>query len=371
MAAKKSNKRVKILVLLLAICVIAGGAGIFAMTALTDEEPVAEEKVESAAYVNPLTGVASETEIEAGRPLVVSIDNVGDAVPQSWLSMADMVYEFPVEGQQTRLQAIYYSQFPEEFGPIRSARPYFIDLAREYNAVFLAHGWSDDAKNYLFEGVVPYINGMNSELDFYRSSEKTAPHNSYLSWSEVKSKIDKEGWWGEKQEVRAFQFLDDGEAVAGEYASKVYFKYSSSKCEFTYDREKNTYVRTVNGSEYIDLETGEPIETTNVLVQKVNSSVMDSKGRLKINMCSGGEAMLFTNGKVLTGTWERTDLDYRTIFRDSEGNEFKMGTGTTWVEVADQGCSITYDAPEEPVEALELLDLVKATSGKLTAIFKK
>lgn len=79
--------------------------------------------------------------------------------------------------------------------------------------------------------------------------------------------------------------------------------------------------------------------------------------------------MLFTNGKVLTGTWERADLDSRTIFRDSEGNEFKLGTGTTWVEVADQGCSITYEAPEEPVEALELLDIVKATPGKLTAAF--
>lgn len=375
MVAKKNkgkNKGIRVLVIMMAVCVIAGGAGIFAMTACSKGEPAPEENSnETAAYINPLTGEASETEIEAGRPLVVSIDNVGDAVPQSWLSKADIVYEFPVEGRQTRLQAIYYSQFPEDFGPIRSARPYFIDLAREYKAVFLAHGWSEDAKNYLFTGVVPYINGMNSELAFYRSSEKAAPHNSYLSWSEVKSKIDKEGWWNGKQDIKAFQFLDENEVAAGDYASKIYCKYSSSKCEFTYDRAKNTYVRTINGKDYIDLETGESIETTNVIVQKVSSSVLDSKGRLKINMCAGGEAMLFTNGKVLTGTWARSGLDSRTVFKDSEGNEFKLGVGTTWVEVADQGCSITYEAPEEPVEALELIDVVKSTPGKLTGVYEK
>lgn len=364
MVVKK--KKVKVLIMLLIVCVAV--SGMFTMTACSKEESAPEGKNDAAEYVNPLTGEASETEIEAGRPLVVSIDNVGDAVPQSWLSKADMVYEFPVEGQQTRLQAIYYSRFPEDFGPIRSARPYFIDLAREYKAVFLAHGWSEDAKNYLFRGNVPYINGMNSELKFYRSSKKTAPHNSYLSWKEVKSKIDKEGWWDQKQEIEPFRFLNDNEAVQGEYAAKVLFKYSSSKCEFTYDREKNNYVRTINGGKYIDLETGESIETTNILVQKVRSSVLDSKGRLKIDLCAGGEAVLFTNGKVVKGSWERSNLDSRTIFKDSEGNEFKLGVGTTWVEVADQGCQITYEEPEEPVEALELIDVVKSTPSKLKAI---
>ena len=299
------------------------------------------------AYVNPLTGVASEKAPEAGRPLVVSIDNVGDAVPQSWLSKADMVYEFPVEGKQTRLQAVYFSEFPEAFGPVRSVRPYFVDLAREYKAIHLGHGWSPEAQSYLTSNVVPYINAMNSDVSFYRNSAKAAPHNSYVKWESVKAKIDEMGWWEEAQDIEPFNFLGDGEEAAGKGAVKVYFNYSSSKCEFTYDAEKNTYVRTVGGREYVDLETGEPIETTNILVQKVSSQVLDDKGRLRIDMCAGGEAMLFTNGKVIKGTWERADLDSRTIFKDKDGNQFKLGVGKTWVEIADQNCSITYDAPAE------------------------
>ena len=100
---------------------------------LVIETPEEEEPV---VYVNPITGETSETEMVA-RPLVVSYDNVGGAIPQSWTSVADIVYEFPVEGNQTRLQAVFYSEFPEFFGPIRSTRPYFIDLTREYKAIFL------------------------------------------------------------------------------------------------------------------------------------------------------------------------------------------------------------------------------------------
>ncbi len=364
MAAKSKNSKLKIIIIAL-VLVIAGGAGIFALTGIPQEEPEAPAEEKAPAYVNPLTGEASETEIEAARPLVVSIDNVGGAIPQSWLSKADMIYEFPVEGRQTRLQAIYYSEFPEEFGPLRSVRPYFVDLAREYDAIHLGNGWSPEAKNYLLSGVIPYINGMNSGLDFYRHPEKAAPHNSYLAWSEVKSTIDQKGWWGEKQEIEPFEFLTNTDVAPGEYIGKVYFKYSSSKCEFTYDRVKNTYVRTVNGNKYIDLETGESIETSNIIVQKVSSRVLDNKGRLKIDLCAGGEAMLFTNGKMITGTWERAGLDSRTVFKDSEGNEFKLSVGTTWVEVTDQSCSVTYEAPTDPVEALELVDIVKGTPAKL------
>lgn len=366
MAEIKKSRKLKIAGIIMAVCVAA--ASMFVMSGCGSEDAAAPEGEKAPAYVNPLTGEGMDSEIEAARPLVVSIDNVGDAIPQSWLSMADMIYEFPVEGRQTRLQAIYYSEFPEEFGPLRSVRPYFVDLVREYDAIYLAHGWSPDAKSYLLSGVVPYINGMNSELDFYRSPEKSAPHDSYLKWSEVKGKIDSMGWWSEKVEVDPFEFLGYGEIMQGERALKVNFVYSSSKCEFTYDGATDTYKRTIGGREYIDLETGEQIETSNILVQRVSSSVMDAKGRLKINMCSGGEAMLFTKGKVITGTWTRDSLDSRTVFKDAEGNEFKLNAGTSWVEVVDQSCSVTYDNAGMAEEVIAVLDAAEAFALKIVEL---
>lgn len=308
----------------------------------TKEEPVEEKKT----YTNPLTGVESEKKVKAARPLIVSIDNVGSAIPQSWLSKADMVYEFPVEGKQTRLQAIFYSKFPEEFGPIRSTRPYFVDLTREYKGIFLAHGWSDEAKRYLKSGVVPYINAMDTDCKFYRVSDKSAPHNSYIKWSEVKNKIEEKGWWKERQKIRAFKFLGEDEKNEGQAVNYIEFD-SAAHCEFTYNKENNNYVRTINnGSKYIDKETGKSIKVKNVLVQKVSSKVLDAKGRLKIDMCAGGDAVLFTNGVMVEGTWSRKDLDSRTIFKDKNGNEFKLSVGKTWVMVADQNTKISYSGPD-------------------------
>lgn len=325
--------------IIVAVIVVAGGAGMLLLGGgITGGIPNKDIKSEE---VSPLTGQIYDSELPA-RPMVVSIDNVGDAVPQSWLSKADLIYEFPVEGKQTRLQAIYYGEFPEEFGPIRSTRPYFVDLTREYKGIFLAHGWSPEAREYLSTGVIPYINAANSSLDFYRVDDKVAPHNSYIKWSEVKSEIDSEGWWDEKQEIRPFSFLSGAQVNTGDAAGYVSFEYTGAECEFTYDAETGKYTRTTGGDRYIDHETGEDITVSNVLVQKVSSAVLDNKGRLKIDMCAGGEAILFTNGVMVKGTWSREDLDSRTIFVDEDGNEFRLTPGNTWVEIMDQNCDLNY-----------------------------
>ena len=329
---RRNHRRIMTMVLAVALCMVAvlalGGCG-------------------KTLYQNPLTGEQTEEQVTTARPLVVSIDNVNEAVPQSWLSKADLVYEFPVEGEQTRLQAIYYTEFPEEFGPIRSTRPYFVDLTREYQGVFLAHGWSPEARDYLFTGVVPYINAMNSALEFYRVEDKPSPHDSYIKWETVKEEINARGWWDEKKEITPFAFLEEGVESVGKRVEKVDFSYVASDCEFTYDAETNKYVRTIdNGAKYIDKETGESISVSNVLVQMVKSVEVDDKGRLRIDMCAGGDALLFTNGKVVKGTWSRESLDSRTVFVDNEGNPLLFSVGHTWVEVADQNCDIDYEVVE-------------------------
>ena len=341
--ARKKHRRLStlsLLVIVLALAVVAGGAVVFAtggdVSGLLPDFHVKEKNV------SPLTGQVYEKELPA-RPLIVSIDNVGDAVPQSNLSKADLVYEFPVEGLQTRLQAVFYGEFPEFFGPIRSTRPYFVDLTREYKGIFLAHGWSPDAKKYLMSDVVPYINAMNTDCNFYRVSDKTAPHNSYIKWSEVKSKIDREGWWSKKQDIRSFKFLSGSAKNEGDAATFVDVKYTSSKCEFKYSEKTGKYTRTIdNGQKYVDKETGKSIEVSNILIQHVKSKVLDEKGRLRIDMCAGGKAVLITGGVAVKGTWSRDDLDSRTIFKDENGEEFKLTPGHTWVEVTDQNCTLTY-----------------------------
>ena len=327
----------KIIVGILAVLVVAGGAAMFALAGdVTSEWP----KIK-APETNPLTGEIVTGELPS-RPFILSTDNdSGLARPQSGISKADIVYEFPVEGGSSRLEPIYYSQIPDKIGPSRSARPYFIDMARDYKAVFVHHGWSPQAKAYLETNVIPYISAFTYGNIFYRSTDRYAPHNSYTTGEDVWELIREKGW-DEKQDVRSFQFLKSGQQQEGAAATDINIDYRVNKNNYKYDEETGLYKKYVNGAAYTDKETDQQITTANILVQKVKSKVLDEKGRLKIDMTAGGDALLFTGGTVKEGKWSRQDLDSPTMFTDTEGKELKLNVGVTWIQVVDDTVTIEY-----------------------------
>lgn len=333
---KTKSKSMKWIVLALLILVVGGGVTAYFLfgSSAQDWPDIREPKT------NPLTGEIV-TELPS-RPFILSTDNdSGLARPQSGFSKADIVYEFPVEGGASRLEPIFYSKVPGKIGPARSARPYFIDMAREYKAVFVHHGWSPQAKAYLETNVIPYISAFTYGKIFYRSTDRRAPHNSYTTGKDV-WKLIKEKGWDEKQEPRKFQFLEDGQSQKGAAATNVNINYQVTKNNYKFDEQTGLYKKSVNGEIYTDKETGKQITTRNILVQKVKSRVLDAKGRLKINMTAGGSAMLFTNGVAVEGSWTRENLDSPTVFTDKEGKEFKLNVGVTWIQVVDDTVKVEY-----------------------------
>ena len=102
------------------------------------EESIDEKEV----IRSPFTGLETTEDTLRRRPFAVMLDNHFDAIPQSGLNQSDMIYEFKAEGEFTRYMAIFQSQSPSVIGPIRSARPYFVDTAKEYNAIYAHWGLS-------------------------------------------------------------------------------------------------------------------------------------------------------------------------------------------------------------------------------------
>src|SRR5690554_7423011 len=142
------------------------------------EEPITEEEV---TYSAPLSGEVMEEESTL-RPVLATINNHPLARPQSGISDADIVYEFIAEGNVTRLLALYQSELPDEIGPIRSARDYFIHVAKGLDAFYVAHGYSPDAQALLQSDYVDNVNGIQHDGTlFKRSSDRQAPHNSYIT----------------------------------------------------------------------------------------------------------------------------------------------------------------------------------------------
>jgi len=338
---KKSKTPLAIVIILLLI--FASAAGLY----FTGNLPFVEPEPQDNRPINPLTGLRAET--LPSRVVQFSIDNV-ESFPQSGLSKADIIYEMPAEGGLTRLQVLFYGETPDVVGPLRSARPYFIDLEREYNAVFVHHGGSPAAFDYLDTGVVDDISTNTNYSIFWRSDKRNAPHNSMLNFGDLWDVIRDRGI-DELKAIRTFTFAPEqtdqdkekeGEepVVPAATAIKVDNPYTLE--EYKYIEETNLYEHYVDGELYTDAENDQTVSESNILIQYVKSTVLDSHKRLGIDMTAGGKALLFTRGTVVEGTWSRADLDSPTIFRDAEGNEFVLTRGKTWVHVIDQNSDVAY-----------------------------
>ena len=72
--------------------------------------------------------------------MVTKIDNTDSSAPQIGLGSADMVVEELVEGGLTRLAVFFYSDLPDEVGPVRSMRASDIGIVSPVDGV-RRHQW--------------------------------------------------------------------------------------------------------------------------------------------------------------------------------------------------------------------------------------
>lgn len=239
---------------------------------VAQEETVVDDQVQQPAFVAPLTGEAVQEEITQ-RPIIVTINNHPAARPQSGLAAADIIYEMLAEGNVTRFLAVYQSELPENIGPVRSARSYFIDMAKGFDAFYVAHGYSPEAKTMLDNRVVDNINGMAYDgILFKRSSERVAPHNSYITSEKI---IKGAGMVGasmnySEKVLQAF-YEPDERGKIGIETSQVDIYYGNNEDfhnSYVYDHQSNHYERQSAGVDTKDMLTGEALSLANVLFLK-------------------------------------------------------------------------------------------------------
>jgi len=275
------------------------------------------------------------------RAMAFSIDNNSEARPQSGLDKADIVYEVPAEGGITRYLAVFFHGEATKIGPIRSARPYLIELAREWDAVYAHCGQSPQAQAYFSNYNISHINEILHSSGFWRDKSRTAPHNLYTSTSGMWKEIVKLGW-DKKTEPEGYTFRLAGESVPGEAAGNVTIKYRNDKVGYRYDGQKGLYLRYINNSEYRDLNSGVQLSASNILVQQVSVRTIDAEGRLEIGLKGEGKAMLFSGGHVIKGTWKKSSATSRTRYYDESGAEMKMVAGQTWIQLIPDLSQVTY-----------------------------
>lgn len=276
------------------------------------ENPEEEEEEEAELpYQAPFTGERSETEFTQ-RPVMATINNHPLARPQSGIAHADIVYEMLAEGNVTRLLALYQSELPEEIGPIRSARDYFIEISQGLGAFYVAHGYSPEAKQILNSGVIDHINGMQYDGTlFRRSSERNAPHNSYTSAEYIRTGMERVGAEMQIEKIPPFSYYESIEgAKIGTLASIIDVRYGRDEDfhhVYSYDTLTQHYNRTSGDQLTIDKDSQEEVSLSNVMFFEVLHQTIDAQGRKQLNLKSGGKAYLFQAGVMKEIEWQQVD----------------------------------------------------------------
>ena len=323
------------------------------------------------------------------RPIVAVIENHTESRPQSGLSVADVVYEAVAEGGITRFLAVFYCGIADNnytIGQIRSARVYFINYALEYgiNPLFVHWGGANNIDNNMPSGVkakgqidprvdaykllekVGWVNGrygsdMNGATNtgypaLYtddRRMDLATEHQKVGSTDKIYEEATKRGFdyidsdgvaWDEKFVM--WKFID-GKSSSSPTASEISFDFWDSMAGYDvtwkYDSANNYYLRFNGDKEHTDLESKTQLRAKNIaVVYAKEEGPVDQEHHMLYTVTGIGKALVFQNGDVIEGTWEKKLSTDRLVFLDESDKEISFVRGQTWIEVLPSGNEVTY-----------------------------
>ncbi len=307
------------------------------------EEPIVEEPVVEIpdGIRSPLSGLYGDEELVNGRIMTIVFDNHPAARWQAGLKYAEVVYEFQVEAPYTRYVGLYLINAPESIGPVRSARPYLVEIAQEFDGIFVHVGGSEQAKKDVRTYNIAEIDGLTSPASvFWRNSSKKAPNNLYTNMEVLRESAENKKF-RESSEYEGYVFAEDDFTYTGEKAEIIEIKYNSTNStKYEYDKDKMNYIRYKDGKHHIDELDESNIIANNIIIQETTTRVLDNLGRIEVKTIGSGEGTFITKGVALPIKWVKESRDKRTYYYDLEGNEIKLSPGVTWIQVINQNSSM-------------------------------
>ncbi|MGN1386248.1 MAG: DUF3048 domain-containing protein [Bacillus sp. (in: firmicutes)] len=299
----------------------------------TGEEAINEQESAESKSTFPLTGIATNESTDA-RAIAVMVNNHTLARQQSGLQDADMVYEILAEGEVTRFLAVYQSEFPERVGPVRSAREYYIQLAKGMDAIYIHHGYSPEAKELLESGYIDHLDGLTYDGTlFMRDKSRKSPHNSYIAFSDI-IKGAEENSFALEGAPKPLKFLDEEElaSLTGSQGSSFTVTYGNASYDVSYEYSESdqAYKRFSADEQTVDHDTGEPVLLDNIVVIEAKHEVVDEEGRRDIDLQSGGKGYLMQKGIWNEIEWTNQDNQLKFMINQEE---VKLVPGKTWINI--------------------------------------
>ena len=345
-------------------------------------------------YENPVNGVVfpkdKAQEFKDRKPIAVMVNNYVVARPSSGLSKADVVYEAVAEGGITRLMPIFFSKIPDNVGSVRSARYYFVELAAGYKAHYIHWGAAHvppcqnepstslkycppvggkvetepdvDAYSRIVQLGVPNLDGGNYSCDgegcaFGRDPKKLGKmpleHTAFTRLPlifDLAKQIRQADSWHKYVEITKWHFKDDASLnERGDIGLTPPITYNywdtmpGFNVKWEYNKENNEYVRYQGDVKQIDFATDEELKAKVIVIRLTKQELVgDKKNHLYHELVGKGAALIFQDGKVIKGFWNRTTHEERDYYTDENGDDVKLNRGQIWVQLVPVGNKINY-----------------------------
>ena len=313
---------------------------------------------------------------ETRRPLAIMISNSTEGRPVEGISLADVVYEGVAEGGVTRFMPVFYcgaSLGNINVAPVRSARSHFLYWISEYDALYNHVGGSNrigdnadktdprvDALGQIYQWGIKDLDQFGIGYpDCFRNPDRVgrpiATEHTMICLTDNLfqiaadrgwTNIDEDGVSWEKS-FTPWKFKEDidlderPETFAASFG--FWEDYHDYDVRWDYDKQSNGYVRSNGGQKQIDPETNQAIQAKNIAIQFVEETgPIDENMHMYYETIGEGPALIFQDGKVISGTWEKKNRLARTLFYNDKAKEVQFNRGQIWIEVIPLGNKVTY-----------------------------
>lgn len=286
------------------------------------------------------------------RPLAVMIENHSAARPQAGLDRAEVVYEALAEGGIPRFLAIFTRDDAPLIGPVRSARPYYIDLMQGYDPVYVHCGQSIEAQQILEARRVPEINEIFDKRPFWRDEHRKRPHNLYTSTASLLREAERlglatgSGRWSPPT---------DPSPLGGNAGTSIRIDYPYGQhysVRYNYDPAANRYLRFMDGKPHLDAVTKEQLSARTLIVQEADSRPLEGAelGEIQVDVIGSGRCWFFRDGKWVLGHWRKDAPEVATVYSAESGDELRPGPGPTWIQIVPNPDPPKITGPEKPAK---------------------
>lgn len=335
--------------------------GIIHEDPVVPDTPVSEEIVTDIApgdnYVrSDLTGQWITRDNFNTRVLAVMIPNNITSLPHYNLSKAGVLYECNVEGELTRFMALYDDWTTlERIGCVRSARDYFVNMAMEWDALFLHVGHIWYANEILSRYEVCNIDGLVRTNAVYRvTTENRQPDQSvYANGFQIKNGVRDYGyslthdeWYQGSHFSFAPTFLpttltDNYGNIPATYVS-LEEAYPIDKPYFIYNPEDELYYRYEYFEPHIDGIDQKQLSFSNIIIQNTYYEYRQDGSYLIYRLHDTTEDGWFiTRGKAVHVTWRKEGTYGITKYYDDNGDEIILNQGKTMICIVQAGDKVT------------------------------